>query len=231
MHQNRNGVQLGFGAGVDVGLVGCGVGAGCVPGPVLGPVGLGGGVADGRAEVGGGAGVAVGGGAVDEVALPDALGWAPADDGCGRAVPETGAVARVAVMAEALADSRACDGEPGEAGATTLPDGAGAASPPAWPTASKAVASPPATAPTADRATTAPRRPVPRRLVFRRPRLRLVDRLAGVAGAASLGCRGSVRRSSCPRSSFSGSAAEGPAARPQPGQDSAPLRWRWQGVQ
>ncbi|MFJ9282669.1 hypothetical protein HS99_0003135 [Kitasatospora aureofaciens] len=168
---------------------------------------------DGR--VGGGAVVGcVGRGAVGSVgAVCD--GVAVVLDAVGRVLPTDGCVGGLAVLGEAvtlvgtLTGPRA-DGVAVDVDVTVPPEVSGTASPSSWPKAATAVASPTAVRPSAARASRALRRRVVRRRALR-------GSGAAVGGSAT-GGSGSCRESaSC--------------GRPQPGQESAPLRCRWQSVQ
>ncbi|MFF3070527.1 hypothetical protein [Kitasatospora sp. NPDC057936] len=207
MHQNRNGLQPGVAGGV----VGCWVGEGWGAGPVFGVVVLGAGFAGGSAG-GGGAAADVGGpdgDAAADVVLLDGFGRVLEADGCGRAVA-------AAVVADAGAAGAAgigalfCDGDP-------VPAEAGVTAPSELPPASSTVASPQTTTPAADTARTRPRARPARRRADRR-----ADWRDGAVDGASTGRVGSRPAPSPVVAS---------AARPQPGQESAPLRWRRQGVQ
>ncbi|MFI9364489.1 hypothetical protein ACIG5E_26050 [Kitasatospora sp. NPDC053057] len=147
------------------------------------------------------------GAACDGVAVVlDALGRVLVTDGCARGLAALGAaVAVVGTLTGPRVDGVAVDVD-----AVVLPDGSGDVAPSSWPKATTAVASPPAATPSAARASRAPRRRVVRRRALR-------------GAGAAVGGSATWRSGSC-----WGSASFG---LPQPGQESAPLRCRWQSVQ
>ncbi|MET8625170.1 hypothetical protein ABZW30_15690 [Kitasatospora sp. NPDC004669] len=150
--------------------------------------------------------------AAAEVVPLDGLGRVVVADGCGRAVA-------VAVVAAGAGEA----GAPGVAAAFCEGDSAsveaGATAPSELPLPSRTVASPQTTTPAADTARTVPRG---------RPPRRRADRPAERHGGADAVDETSLGRVGRWRAASPGA---GSAARPQPGQESAPLRWRWQGVQ
>lgn len=198
--------------GVAVGVVGCCVAEGGGLGSVVGLAALGEGFAGGSAGSGaaGDAGGSEGDAEVEAVLL-DGLGRVVVADGCGRAVTvvvvAAGAGAREAGVPGVAAEF--CEGDP-------APAESGVTAPSELPPASRTVASPQTTSPAADTATTAPRGRPPRRRADR-PADRPADRGGGADAVAgtSLGCVGGW----CAASPVVAS-----AVRPQPGQESAPLR-------
>lgn len=196
--------------GVAVGVVGREMGEGRGAGSVFGAVVLGNGFAGGSA---GGAGTAADVGVPDgdaaaEVVPAEGFGRLLVADGCGRTVAVEVAGAGAAGALVALVPF--CEGEP-------VPAEAGLTAPSELPPASRTVASPQTTTPAADAARILPvARPPRRRLA------RLDARRCGVVDGTSAG-----RSEPPPARSPAGSSA----ARPQPGQESAPLRWRRHGVQ
>ncbi|MFF9642999.1 hypothetical protein [Kitasatospora aureofaciens] len=165
---------------------------------------------DGR--VGGAVVGVVGRGAVGSVgAVCD--GVAVVLDALGRVLPTDGCVGGLAVLGAAvtfvgtLTGPRA-DGVAVGVDAAVPPEVSGTASPSSWPKATTAVASPTAVRPSAARASRA----------LRRRRRRALRGSGAAVGGSATGGSGSCRESaSC--------------GRPQPGQESAPLRCRWQSVQ
>ncbi|MFH8385788.1 hypothetical protein ACH4E7_33475 [Kitasatospora sp. NPDC018058] len=146
--------------------------------------------------------------AAAEAVLLDGLGRVVTADGCGRAVAVAVVVAGAGEAGAPGVAAAFCEGD-------SAPVEAGATAPSELPLTSRTVASPQTTTPAADTATTVPRGRPPRRRAERRDGADAVDE-------TSLGRVGRWRAASPGADS---------AARPQPGQESAPLRWRWQGVQ
>ncbi|MER7769274.1 hypothetical protein [Kitasatospora sp. NPDC096140] len=211
MHQNSSRVQL----GVAVGPVGCWVGEVGGTGPVFGGGVLGAGFAGGSA--GTGAADTVGPeGDVAVGAVPDGLGRVVVADGCGRAVAVAVVVAGAGAAGAPGVAAVCCEGD-------SAPAEAGATAPSELPPDSTTAASPQTTTPAADTASTVPRGLPCRRRAERRPDWR-ADRRGG-ADASAEPSPGGVGRGPA------ASPVVGSAARPQPGQESAPLRWRRQGVQ
>ncbi|WP_188304222.1 hypothetical protein [Streptomyces sp. CBMA123] len=154
----------------------------------------------------------VGWGAADSAGAAGRDGLALVLDALGRALVADGRTGGLAVLGAALAvvETLAGPGVAVEVDAVVLPDGSGTAAPSSWPTATTAVVSPPAATPSVASASQAPRPRVARR------------RTLWGAGAA-VGGSATGRSGSCWASASFG--------RPQPGQESAPLRCRWQSVQ
>ncbi|GAA1993280.1 hypothetical protein GCM10009738_87770 [Kitasatospora viridis] len=214
-------------------VVGAGVGVGLGVGFVVGEGGADeGGAVLGRVLELPGAGVAADGwtSALEAAGLADALPDADTDtdaegEELGRALPvrrapAVGSPITCTEAAPGLAPSVA-PGSPASGAAT------GSAVPSEWPEDIAIVPRPPpATRPTIDSTSTPRRRPDPRRLPRRLPRRR--DGTGALAGEGS----SSDGRSGGPVRDRSGgtAATNGPLA-PQPGQDSAPLRWRRQNSQ
>ncbi|MFG3229104.1 hypothetical protein ACGF07_30560 [Kitasatospora sp. NPDC048194] len=201
MHHSRKRVQVGV-------PLGCGVAEGGGTGPGFAPVVLGEGFAGGSAggreaeDAGGPEGSAA-------VALPDGFGRVEVAEGCGRAA----AVVVAGAGATGAPETAAVFGE-GE----SVPAEAGDTAPSELPPANRTVASPQTTTPAADAARAGRRNRPPRRRVERPGERR------GGAEAADGTSSGVVARCTASPAGVS-------AARPQPGQESAPLRWRRQGVQ
>lgn len=175
----------------------------------------------GECRVGGAAVGVVGGGVDASVGAAWRDGVAVVLDGLGRALVADGCVVGLAVLGAAVAvvGTLTCPGVDGPAAdvdAGAASGVGGTVAPSLWPRATTAVTSPPAATPSTARVSRAPRRLDDRRPDVRRRALR--DDAGGAVGGSVAGRSGSC----C------GSAAAG---RPQPGQESAPLRCRWQSVQ